>query len=441
MNSVVTIQAPASKSMSHRAVMASALARGRSLLSGVLDSDDLTRTMGCLAACGAGFERRADGLLVTGVGGSPRGGAPGEEPADLYMHESGTTCRLMTAVAAAGTGSFRVRGVARLHERPIGALARALEAQGVVFQWEGGAGFPPFVMRSSGLSGGQVAVDVGESSQYLSGLLLAAPCAAAETVIGIVGDKVVSWPYVALTLATLEDFGIDFAVRSLESGEPREVPWRDVTCVRPGSHQFLVRPGAYAAGPRRVEGDWSNASYFLAAGAAGLRPVRVEGLRRDSLQGDMAILLILERMGAGVEWDGDAVTVSSGAGLRGVDVDMGACPDIVPTVAALAAFAEGPTRISGAAHLRIKECDRLEGTAETLRRAGAGVDVTADGLVVHPAPLDGQGELAVATQGDHRMAMSAALFALAGRTVVCDDPGCVAKSFPGFWDEWNKIVS
>lgn len=437
----VHIQAPASKSMSHRAVIAAALADGRSLLHNVLDSDDLTRTMGCLRACGAGFEFKGRDLEVVGVAGRPRGGS--DEPADLYMHESGTTCRLMTGVAAAGQGLFRVHGVQRMHERPIGALASALASQGVAFTWEGQEGYPPLVMNTRGLPGGEITVDVGESSQYLSGLLLAAACAEAETVINIGGTKVVSWPYVALTLQTFEDFGISFAVECQENGSWVETAWRAVTTVAPGQIRFRVTPGAYGTGERRVEGDWSNASYFLAAGAVGPRPVVISGLRRDSLQGDRAMLDILARMGARISWQDDAVTVAppESGRLVGVEVDMASCPDIVPTVAAAAAFATSPTLVTGVAHLRIKECDRLEGTAGTLRKTGTSVEVLDDGLKIIPGGLMHEGELPVTTFGDHRMAMSSALFALAGMSVTCDDPGCVRKSFPTFWDEWNKVVS
>lgn len=439
----VHVQAPASKSMSHRAVMAAALAEGESALSGVLDSDDLTRTMGCLTSCGATFERRGEELVVVGVGGSPRGGAEGAEPADMYMHESGTTCRLMTAVAAAGVGSFRVHGVQRMHERPIGALARALMTQGVRFEFEGEEGYPPFVMHSEGLPGGDISVDVGESSQYLSGLLLASACAHSETVIGIGGDKVVSWPYVALTLQTMEDFGIRFAMERLDGDASVEIAWKTVERAEPGRYRMRVQPGAYANGPRVVEGDWSNASYFLAAGAVGPRAVVISGLRRDSLQGDKAMLDILEKMGAQISWQDGAVTVAppvSGK-LHGIEVDMGASPDIVPTVAAAAAFADSPTRITGAAHLRIKECDRLEGTADNLRRAGVAAEVTDDGLIVTPGRLEAGRMVDIATQSDHRMAMSSALFMLAGMEMTFDDPKCVGKSFPRFWDEWKKVVS
>lgn len=440
--SVAHVQAPASKSMSHRAVIAAALAPGESRVSGVLASDDLTRTMGCLAACGARFEQAGDGVLrVVGVAGRPMGGR--DEPADLNVHESGTTCRLMTAVAAAGHGRFRIHGAPRMHERPIGALAETLGALGATFDWETRPGYPPCVMTANGFAGGEVGIDVGESSQYLSGLLLAAPCAHERTTIAVTGDKVVSWPYVALTLATMEDFGIVFSAQRMERGSWVDAAWRRIECAEPGKVRFTVRPGAYRAGAYRVEGDWSNASYFLAAGAVGPRPVVVSGLRADSLQGDRAILDILSRMGARVSWQDDAVTVAppESGRLQGIDVDMSHCPDIVPTVAVAAAFAASPTTISGAAHLRIKECDRLSATATELNRAGGRVAVLADGLRVEPADFAAGSEVEFCTYGDHRIAMSLSLTALAGVAPRFDNPGCVGKSFPGFFKEWNKVVS
>lgn len=438
---VVSIQAPPSKSLSHRMVIAAALADGVSEVRRVLQSDDLERTMGCLAACGARFEADGDALRVEGVAGRPRGGQA--EPVSLDVHESGTTCRLMTAVAAAGQGLFRVHGAPRMHERPIGALARALTALGTRFHWEARPGYPPFVMTAAGLGGGEITVDLDESSQYLSGLLLAAPSAARHMVIAVGGTKVVSWPYVALTLAVQELFGVRAKAQRHDGESWISADWRTMRRVDPGRVRFVVRPGAYRAGSYVVEGDWSNASYFLAAGAVGPHPVRVAGLREDSLQGDRAILDILRQMGARVMWHDDAVTVAppEAGPLAGVTVDMAACPDIVPTVAAAACFAATPTEIHGAAHLRIKECDRLEATATELGRAGARVTVLPDGLRIDPAPLAAGATVPVTTYGDHRIAMSTSLLRLAGVRPEFDTPGCVAKSFPGFFDEWNKIVS
>lgn len=436
-----SVLAPPSKSLSHRMVIAAALADGTSTVRRVLQSDDLERTMGCLAACGARFEADGDALRVAGVAGRPRGGQ--DRPVDLDVHESGTTCRLMTAVAAAGQGLFRVHGAPRMHERPVGSLVRALAAQGAGFRFEGRTDYPPFVLHASGLRGGEITVDLDESSQYLSGLLLAAPAAARHMVLAVGGTKVVSWPYVALTLAVQELFGVRPKAQRNDGEAWVSADWRALRRVDPGRVRFVVRPGAYRAGSYVVEGDWSNASYFLAAGAVGPRPVRVQGLREDSLQGDRAILDILGRMGARIMWHADAVTVAppEAGPLTGVTVDMAPCPDIVPTVAAAACFAATPTEIRGAAHLRIKECDRLEATATQLSRAGARVAVLPDGLRIEPAPLAAGSAVPITTYGDHRIAMSMSLLRLAGVRPELDAPGCVGKSFPDFFDEWNKVVS
>ncbi len=435
--SPVTVTAPSSKSLSHRALICAALAPGVSELTGVLESDDTRRTMACFMACGAQFFPAGSILKVAGVGGRPQGGA--HQPVDFNVHESGTTCRLMTAVAAAGTGRFRIHGAPRMHERPIGSLARALAGQDVRFEWEGKKGFPPFVMDSAGLPGGAIAIDAEESSQYLSGLLLAAPLAQAETVVELVGSRVVSWPYVSLTLQAMEDFGATFAAEVTDGQAWFYTPWRELRAVEPGKVRFRVKPGGYKPVCLRVEGDWSNASYLLAAGAVGQRPVRIKGLRPDSLQGDRAILDILARMGAQVEWDHDLVTVFPSR-LKGIAVDMAACPDLVPTVAVLAALASGETVISGAAHLRIKECDRLAAPAGELAKLGVRVEVLDDGLRIVPSPMDPTAAAEFCTFGDHRMAMSLAILTLAGVRVGLDDKSCVKKSFPGFWDEWAKIA-
>lgn len=436
-HSPVTVSAPPSKSLSHRALICAALASGVSELTGVLESDDTRRTMACFMACGAQFFPAGSILKVAGVGGRPQGGT--HQPVDFDMHESGTTCRLLTAVAAAGTGRFRIHGAPRLHERPVGALARALASQDVRFEWEGKPGFPPFVMDSAGLPGGTIAIDAEESSQYLSGLLLAAPLAQAETVIELAGSKVVSWPYVSLTLQAMEDSGAVFAAEVSDGQAWFYTPWREIPAVVPGRVRFRVKPGGYRPVRLRVEGDWSNASYLLAAGAVGPRPVRIKGLRPDSLQGDRAILDILGRMGAAGAWDHDLVTVSP-APLTGITVDMASCPDLVPTVAVLAALATGETVITGAAHLRIKECDRLAAPARELAKIGVRAEVLDDGLRIVPQPIAPAARAEFSTSGDHRMAMSLSILSLAGVRVSLDDRDCVKKSFPGFWAEWAKIA-
>lgn len=440
----VTVVAPPSKSLSHRTLIAAALAKGTSEITGALDSDDITRTRGCLAACGATIEEHNDMLIVTGMEEGPRGGnADGkhkdEPPAELFMHESGTTCRLTTAVAAAGRGTFRVHGAPRMHERPMAELTDALAKLGAKFAFEDKPGHLPFVMTSKGYSKKRIEITLEESSQYLSGLLLGAPLADHETVISVTGNKAVSWPYVALTLRIMEDFKAGFEVEVRKDNGWQAVPWRSVKTVTPGSIRFVVKPTGYRPAHYRVEGDWSNASYFMAAGAVGRQPVLLKGLAADSLQGDRAIMDILSQMGATIKVSFNGILVEPGP-LRGIEIDMGRCPDLVPTVAAVAAFAATPTTIKNVAHLRLKETDRLEACAVEVARTGCRTDIADDSLIIRPSLLPRGKTVEFTTYGDHRMAMSMSLFALAGMDVVLDNPGCVGKSFPGFFDQWNAIV-
>jgi 3-phosphoshikimate 1-carboxyvinyltransferase len=293
-------------------------------------------------------------------------------------------------------------------------------------------------MSSPGLVGGEVTINLEQSSQYLSGLLLAAPLAKATTTIRLIGRSVASWPYVALTLDSMARFGVPVVLerRILDEWEP--CTHAQASGLPPTDIRLIVHPAPYRAGSMRVEGDWSNASYFLAAGAVGKAPVRLTGLNRDSAQGDRHMLEILEKMGARVEWDGESVTVFPSV-LHGASLDMNSCPDIVPTVAALAVRAMGETIIHGAAHLALKECDRIQGPVTELSKAGVDIAARPDGMVIRgdgdllPASVD------LCTYGDHRMAMSLSLLELDGFTVNLDNPACVAKSFPGFWDVWKKV--
>ena len=440
----IIINAPASKSLSHRTLIAAALAKGVSEISSVLDSDDITRTRGCLAACGARIEENGGKLVVTGMEDGPKGGnADGKHkddaPHELFMHESGTTCRLMTAVAAAGNGTFRIHGAPRMHERPMAELVNALTGLGSKFKFEAKEGFLPFVMTSKGYAKKTVEITLEESSQYLSGLLLGAPLAAHETTITVTGKKAVSWPYVALTLRIMEDFKAGFSVEIKEGRTWKALPWRSVKNVTPGKIRFIVQPTGYENTDYRVEGDWSNASYFLAAGAVGKRPVLIKGLAADSLQGDRAIMDILSQMGASIKVNFDGILVEPSR-LKGVHVDMGRCPDLVPTVSAVAAFASTPTIIENVAHLRIKETDRLAACATEVARTQCETETTSDSLIIRPGRLPKGHPVNFTTYGDHRMAMSMSLFELGGLKVTLDNPACVGKSFPGFFDEWKKIT-
>ena len=477
----ITVQAPASKSLSHRMLMAAALAEGESEVAHILESDDIARTRELLELLGAVFTPAGTGAYrVRGIAGRVAGSGPEASPLSCFVGESGTTCRLISAILAAGMGRFRLHGAGRMHDRPMRDLIAALQQLGAYFHYEEKEGYLPLVLTASGfdtsqLPAGMLDMGADESSQYLSGLLLAAPLSPSGLTIRLAGKKAVSWPYIGLTLDTLERFGIRFSVEellpdelrdsmadkaaeispvcssagggSLKAGSWQKTDWRTLQEAVPGELRFCVEQGMYKAGMHTVEGDWSGASYLLAAGAIGPAPVCVEGLSPSSLQGDAAILSILESMGAHISWQGKRVTVSP-ARLHGISVDMGQCPDLVPTVAAVAAHAAGPTYISNVAHLRIKESDRLAAPAVELAKVGCQVEVLDSGLRITP-PESGprrpaQGDIFHA-HGDHRIAMGMSLLGLpgcaggAGFAVELDDPACVAKSFPTFWDVWKKV--
>ncbi|MEZ0574600.1 3-phosphoshikimate 1-carboxyvinyltransferase [Halodesulfovibrio aestuarii] len=435
---MIAITAPASKSVSHRMIIGAAMAAGESIVSGVLESEDLARTIGIFNDCGARIYRQEAGVYsVTGCCGTPAGGI--DEPVSCDVHESGTTCRLLTAVLAAGLGKFRIHGAPRMHERPIKELANALSSLTVNVTYEGAEGCPPVVLDTDGLKGSEVSISLEESSQYLSGLLLAAPSTRGLT-INLVGNKAVSWPYVGLTLDAMEQFGITFSVEMLEDSEWIEKDWRTFETAVPNKTRFIVKPGMYRNGSYTVEGDWSNASYFLAAGTLGTEPVRIANLHANSLQGDKAMFTILQQMGATLEINDKNVIVHPSK-LKGIDVDMGNCPDLVPTVAALAAYAEGSTTIRNVAHLRIKECDRLAAPATELRKAGIDTEVTEDGIIIRPdrKAITAPEGTVFKTYNDHRMAMSLSLLQFALGDIGLDNKACVSKSFPTFWEEWEKV--
>ena len=470
MSSPRRVTAPASKSLSHRYCIGAALAAGESRLRHVLESRDTQCTRAILSAAGAAFHAEgrsdygdaADWRVCGMADGLPRGGAS-DAPLSCDVHESGTTCRLLTAVLAAGKGCFRIHGAPRMHERPIAELTDALAPLGPRINFEGKPGCPPLLLETEGLDAaavnGLVPLGMDHSSQYFSGLLLAAPLAGAvhggPLTVALTGSKAVSWPYVGLTLQCLRDFGIRFIVEVLDDAECWQLlpgdAWRQLDAAEPGRLRVTVQPGRYQPGDHSVEGDWSGASYLLGAGALGAAPVRVEGLRADSLQGDRAMLAILRDMGARLSIDVGAVTVEPSA-LRGIDVDMGACPDLVPTVAVLAAAAHGTTRIRNVAHLRIKESDRITAPAQELARVGVRVDPQEDGLVVHGLGADVLAanvralspDACFQAHNDHRIAMSLALLSLLPGVSLSledriDDPRVVAKSFPHFWRLWEAL--
>lgn len=410
------IRPPGSKSITNRALICAALADGTSTLSGVLDSEDTRVMIDALRALGIAVEGdAATGELI--VGGC--GGQIPHSKADLYVANSGTTIRFLTAMLAVARGEYRLDGTPRMRERPIGDLAAALNQLGANVTTESPRGCPPVVVRAAGLRGGQVTIRGDISSQYLSGLLMAAPYAQSSVEI-IVDGELVSQPYVHMTLAVMRSFGVDVRVADLT--------------------QLSLPTGRYHGRPYAIEPDASAASYFWAAPAIAGGRVTVEGLSRDSLQGDVAFTDVLAKMGCRVEHAPDSVTVHAAERLRGVEVNMNAISDTVQTLAAVALFAEGPTTITGIAHNRHKETDRIADLATELRKTGAVVDEFADGLKITPPVAPPKGGIVFDTYNDHRMAMSLSLIGLRMPGVQIRDPGCTAKTYPKFFEDLARVT-
>jgi 3-phosphoshikimate 1-carboxyvinyltransferase len=429
------VRPPGSKSITNRALVAAALADGESRLTGVLDSRDTQVMIDGLHRLGIPVDHDAAAAVATVRG---CGGRPPAETAELRLENSGTSIRFLTAVCALGRGTYRLDGNERMRQRPIGDLAAALRQLGVHVVCESAGDCPPVEVRSAGLCGGTVTVSGEISSQYLSALLLAAPGAESRVEI-VVDGELVSRPYVEMTLGVMRAFGVAVDARWHCLTDAANAGPGDSTAggirqavARP---RFVVEPQTYRAADYAVEPDASAASYFLAAAAITGGSVTVDGLNRNSLQGDVAFADVLESMGCRVEWGADSVTVHGGP-LRGIDVDMNAISDTAQTLAAVAVFADGPTRIRNIAHVRHKETDRIAAVATELRRLGLRADEHDDGLTIHP----GRPQPAVIqTYDDHRMAMSFALIGLRANGIAIADPGCTAKTYPRFFEDLNRL--
>ena len=398
-----TIEAVPSKSAAHRLLILAALADAPTQISPAQGSADTRRTLACLQALGAGIERRRGAVLVTPVD------APNPAPL-LDCGESGSTLRFLLPVAAALGMGGRFHGGGRLPERPLGDLVDAMRKQGVSFSREK----LPLAITGR-LKPGEFILPGGVSSQYFTGLLLALPRLPGDSVIRIRGE-LESSAYVEMTLAALRRFGVNV----FRSGDSFRIP---------GGQKYS------SPGEVKVEGDWSSAAFFLAAGALG-GPVTVTGLDAASLQGDRAIVPILKRFGAFVEISGERVTASGGK-MRGGDIDLREIPDLLPVLAAVAAAAEGRSRFTGGARLRFKESDRIASTAALLRSLGGSAEELSDGLIVHGGGLAGG---AVDSFGDHRIAMAAAVAALrCAGPVTISGAGAVEKSYPAFFTDYRKL--
>ena len=409
---------PGSKSITNRAMPIAALARGESELTGLLLSDDTRYMAESLRALGLSVEIDESRLSARITGGD---GTFPARAASLFVGNSGTSMRFLTAMLPLGHGRFEIDGVPRMRMRPIAPLLGALEQLGASAVSTEGTGCPPVTVVGDGLAGGICRMPGDQSSQFFSAVLMAAPYARDGVEIAVEGD-LVSKPYMTMTAAVMADFGV--------TAELDTDLWKT----------FRVAPGQrYEGRDYAIEPDASNASYFFAAAAVTGGRVRVEGLGRGSTQGDVRFVEALERMGATVEVGERSIEVTGppGGRLRGIEIDMNAISDTAQTLAAIAPFADGPTTIRGVAHARLKETDRVAALATELRKLGQRVEEREDGLTVHPAPVT---SAEIETYDDHRMAMSFAVTGLRAEGVTILDPGCVAKTFPDFFDRLDGIT-
>ncbi|MER7199261.1 3-phosphoshikimate 1-carboxyvinyltransferase [Streptomyces sp. CB01635] len=406
------VEIPGSKSVTARALFLAAAAQGTTTLVRPLSSDDTEGFAEGLLRLGYGVERGPDAWHIEG-----RPAGPATTDADVYCRDGATTARFLpTLTSAAAHGTYRFDASPQMRRRPLAPLSRALRDLGVDLRHEEAEGHHPLTVTAGGVEGGDVTLDAGQSSQYLTALLLLGPLT--RTGLRITVTDLVSAPYIEITLAMMRSFGAE---------------------VRRDGNVFEVAPGGYRATTYAIEPDASTASYFFAAAAVTGGEVTVEGLGKNALQGDLAFVDVLRRMGAGVTTTADRTTVTAPgpAGLSGITVNMRDISDTMPTLAAIAPYASGPVRIEDVHNTRVKECDRLEACAQNLRGLGVTVATGPDWIEIRPgtpAPAE------ITTYGDHRIAMS---FAVTGLRipggVTFDDPGCVRKTFPDFHEAFAKV--
>lgn len=429
-----TVAVPGSKSISHRMVVCAALAAGKSTVENLLSCEDTELTMEALTCMGASFKMNNENShpvhSVYGFNGTP---TPFQ--GEIYLGNSGTSMRLVAGVAALGDSPYHLCGDERMAQRPMDALLSSLAMIGISADSLYGNGCPPVIIKGGERRGGQVTLDCSTSSQYLSALMMIAPFLSSGLDITLVSPPVSS-PYIDLTMDVMAKF---------------QVEARRITPVR-----FEVKGGqTYVPGHFSVEPDLSNASYFWAAGAVTGAPVTVTGSRLDSLQGDLEFVHILERMGCRVMAADMGITVQGGD-LRAVEVDMGDCPDVVPTLAVVAAFARGTTRIVNIAHLREKECDRIGAVVSQLSKMGVQADQGSDWLSVTGVDIEEGARVkgsdhdilygkscirgaSIETFNDHRIAMAFSVAGLMVDNVIIENESCVNKSFPTYWEVFETL--
>src|SRR5438067_7127694 len=415
------VSLPGSKSISNRTLLLSALAEGTTTLRNLLDADDIDRMADALTALGVRIarDRPAMRCIVDGV----RGDFP-QRRTKLFLGNAGTAFRPLTAALAVVGGDYELSGVERMHERPIGDLVDALRMLGCDLRYLRKAGYPPLAIgRSGGEAGADVRIRGDVSSQFLSALLLALPLARGAQSRGTrvaLTTPLISQPYVAMTTNLMWRFG--------------------VTVDTPDEKTFHIPAGAHYRSPGviDVEGDASTASYFLAAGVVGGGPVRVAGVSRDSIQGDVGFADVLAEEGADIRFGNDFIEARAGAPLRGGVLDCAAIPDAAMTLAVTALFAAAPMRLVNIGSWRVKETDRIAAMATELAKVGANVAAGADWIQVAPARFR---SATIDTYDDHRMAMSLSLAAFGGVEITINEPGCVRKTFPGYFDALRAIAS
>lgn len=414
-----TVRLPGSKSISNRVLLLAALAEGHTRVHDLLQSDDTQRMLEALRTLGVPWRQEAgtDCFVVDGVSGR----FPVAE-ADLFLGNAGTAFRPLTAALALSGGDYRLSGVPRMHERPIGDLVDALRQLGAAVSYTGNPGYPPLTIGKGDIrAGGAVSVRGDVSSQFLTALLMAAPLTGVEIHIDVVGE-LISKPYIEITLNLMARFGVNV--------------------VRDGWQRFTVPGGARYRSPGNiyVEGDASSASYFLAAGGIGGGPVRVEGVGRDSIQGDVRFAEALEQLGVQITMGEHWIEASAPADgrLKAFDMDLNHIPDAAMTLAVMAVFCDGPCHLRNIASWRVKETDRIAAMAIELRKVGVEVEEFEDALRVIPPKI--LRHAAIDTYDDHRMAMCFSLLTLGGTEITINDPACVNKTFPGYFDAYRSVT-
>jgi len=419
-----TVALPGSKSISNRVLLLSALAKGTTTLKGLLDADDTQVMRAALKSLGVNIDETDGDCVVQGCSGR----LPNQQ-ADLFMGNAGTAIRPLTAALAILGGDYRLHGVPRMHERPIGDLVDGLRMVGAQVAYEQQEGYPPLRISQGQIRTNELIKVRGDvSSQFLTALLMSLPLVAKNEIsIEVIGE-LISKPYIDITLKLMKRFGVDV----------RNDNWQKFY-IPANEGQPYSSPGALY-----VEGDASSASYFLAAGAISKGPVRVTGVGRNSIQGDVAFADALNQMGANVMAGDDWIEVrgvdTPSGKLQGIELNCLAIPDAAMTLAVAALFAEGPTKLTGIASWKVKETDRIAAMAQELRKVGAIVDAGDDYIQITPPKHWKSPAQGIHTYDDHRMAMCFSLAALGPLRIRINDPACVAKTFPEYFKEFSQIA-